>query len=713
MESERGNLARGAICDGRGTSFAVWSGAATAVELCLFDANGAESARLPLEREVDGTWRRYVPGALDGQRYGYRAHGPFQPERGLRFNPHKLLIDPCAHALERAPRWHELHAGGDEQLDVRDSGAVVPRALVVSGTFDWQSDTPPRTPLCDTLIYECHVKGLTALHPELAPELRGTFLGLASEPVVEHLRALGVTAVELLPVHQGYSERFLVERELSNYWGYNTLGFFAPDARFAVGGRGESVVTEFKTMVRALHRAGIEVILDVVYNHTGEADALGPTLCLRGFDNAAYYRLDPQDPRRYADFTGCGNTLNLEHPQALRLCADSLRYWVQEMHVDGFRFDLAPALGRSARGGIELEQGLFAVIEQDPVLSQVKRIAEPWDATPDGMRLGGFMPGWAEWNGRYRDGVRRFFRGDRGQLGELATRLAGSSDLFASARRGPQASVHYVACHDGFTLRDLTSYEQKHNRANGWDNRDGENDNASRNYGVEGPTERRDVTALRERVARSLLATVAFSLGVPMLSQGDEMGRTQHGNNNPYGHDSALGWVNWRLDAGGRALLAFVRRCFALRRTVGLFRRVEHLRGEAFGGIEPALRGGSMSVASAGGALKDVAWLRPEGGELSEQDWRDPERRALGMLTCGHDQAGRPDPALPRVLLLLNGGDSAVRFALPDGDAGRFRVLVDSGDETREGRPAEHPLPLDAHAVCLLQSAPPRSAERA
>jgi isoamylase len=687
--------ARGALWDGRGTHFAVWSGAATAVELCTFDARGEESARLALTRDDGGVWQTYLPGAAPGQRYGYRALGPYAPASGQRFNPDKLLIDPCALAVDRVARWHELHDGGASEIDARDSAGVAPRSIVIDRRFDWGDDAPPRTDLRDTVIYECHVKGLTALHPEVPPALRGTFLGLASEPVIAHLRALGVTAVELMPVHQSYSERFLVERGLSNYWGYNTLGFFAPDVRFAAGGA-DAVVHEFKTMVRALHRAGIEVLLDVVYNHTGEADALGPTLCLRGLDNAAYYKLDPHDPRRYADFTGCGNTLNLEHEAGLRLVGDSLRYWVEDMHVDGFRFDLAPALARNARAGIELDKGLFALIEQDPVLARVKRIAEPWDATLDGMQLGRFRPGWAEWNARYRDGVRRFFRGDGGRLGELATRLSGSSDVFEPTQRAPQASVNFVACHDGFTLRDLCSYERKRNQANGWDDRDGENDNVSRNFGVEGPSERPEIEALRARAARSLLATVALSLGVPMVQQGDEMGRTQHGNNNPYGHDSELGWVDWRLAPAQREMLSFARRCFALRRTLAVFRRGEHFRGEPAG----AASDGNAS------APKDVSWLRAEGGELAEHDWHDPQRRALGMLTSGHDSEGRPDPRAPALLLVLNGGDAAVTFRLPDaGFARGFRVLADSAEPASAGRLAASAIEAAAHGVCLLQAA--------
>jgi glycogen operon protein len=690
---------RGATWDGRGSHFALWSGVASAVELCLFDDSGAESARLPLQRGEGDVFGGYVPGAAPGQRYGYRVHGPYALERGQRCNPNKLLLDPYARALAGAARWDALHFGGGEQPDPCDDGPVAPHSVVIDPDFDWEGDAPPRVPIGESVIYECHVKGLTALHPEVAPASRGRFLGLASEPVIAHLRALGVTAVELMPVQQAYSERFLVERGLSNYWGYNTIGFFAPDARFAQSSEPGAAVREFKTMVRALHRAGIEVILDVVYNHTGEADEHGPTLCLRGIDNAAYYHLDPNDLRRYRDFTGCGNTVNLAHPEALRLVADSLRYWVQDMHVDGFRFDLAPALARDARGAVDLARGLFAIIDADPVLGQVKRIAEPWDAA-GGIALGGFPLGWAEWNGRYRDAVRRFFRGDAGARGELATRLAGSSDLFARAGRGPAASVNFAACHDGFTLHDLTSYAHKHNQQNGWDDRDGENDNASRNFGVEGPTELQDVRELRARTVRSLLATVALSLGVPMIQQGDEMGRTQHGNNNPYGHDAELGWVHWDLSAEQRGLLAFARRCFALRRELGMFRRARHFDAA------PMLGG------AGGDAPRDVAWLRPEGGELAEHDWADPDARGLAMWTCGHDAAGRPDPALPSALLLLNGGDGALQFRLPQVPGG-FRIALDSADAARAGTLARDEIAVAAHGVCLLRAAGGSSGGRA
>src|SRR5262249_47240711 len=565
---------QGARWDGHGTRFAVWSEDASAVELCLFDDLGrSEVERVALERGADGVWSAYRPGVGPGRRYGYRAPGPWNPARGQRFNPSKLLLDPFALAIDRPTRWDELLCSADpadptgDRPDPRDSAPSAPRSLVVDARFAWGEDVAPRTPWNESVIYECHVKGLSFLHPEVPPGLRGTFAGLASEPVLDHLLRLGVTAVELLPVQHAFSEQPLVERGRVNYWGYNTIGYFAPDARFA--GTGDPV-SAFKAMVRALHRRGLEVILDVVYNHSGEGNELGPTLCLRGLGNATYYRLDPRDPRCYLDVTACGNTLNLEHPQTLHLVAASLRYWVEEMHVDGFRFDLAPALARGPHG-VDLACGLFALLATDPTLSRVKRIPEPRDVGPDGYRLGGFPPGFAEWNDRYRDCVRRFWKGEPGQLGELATRLAGSADLFDPRSRPPQASVNYVACHDGLTLRDLAS------GAGGGGDPDG-------------------------RVARSLLATLAASLGVPMLQQGDEMGRSQGGDANPYDRDDPTSWVRWDLGPEERALLEHAQRCLALRRALGAGRRTEHFHAEA-----------------RDGGQKDVSWLRPEGGEMESR----------------------------------------------------------------------------------------------
>ena len=651
---------QGARWDGHGTRFAVWSEDASAVELCLYDElGGAEVERTALQPGAGGVWETYRPEVGPGRRYGYRAHGPWAPGRGQRFNPNKLLLDPCAHAIDRPARWHELLAGADpldplgSRRDPRDSAPGAPRSVVVDPRFDWGDDAPPCTPWRESVIYECHVKGLTALHPELPPELRGTFLGLASEPVIAHLLGLGVTAVELMPVQHCFSERALVERGRVNYWGYNTVGYFAPDARFAGAA---DPVGEFKTMVRALHRRGLEVILDVVYNHSGEGDELGPTLCLRGLGNAAYYRLDPRDPSRYLDVTGCGNTLNLEHPQTLRLVLASLRHWVEQMHVDGFRFDLAPALARGPQG-VDFSRGLFAALGADPTLSRVKLIAEPWDVGPDGYRLGGFPPPFSEWNDRYRDCVRRFWRGEAGQLGELATRLGGSSDFFDPRVRTPQASLNFVACHDGLTLRDLTRGD------GGRDDADG-------------------------RVARGLLATLACSLGVPMLQQGDEMGRSQDGDANAYDRDDLVSWVRWDLGPAERALLAHAQRCLALRRSLGTWRRSEHFRGEAVAG-----------------APRDVSWLRPEGGEMQAQDWGEPGRRVLGMWVCGHASDGRPDPRWPESLLLLNGSAQAVEFRLPPLEGpSRWRVLLDTTEDTRVGREAIGVgIALAPHAACLLQ----------
>jgi glycogen operon protein len=684
----------GASFDGRGTNFAVWSEAATRVELCLFsDDGGKESARVALPCCTYGIWHGYLPRVGPGQRYGYRAHGPYAPALGERFNPNKLLLDPYARAIDRPAVWHELldghrsdlAAGADPQLDPRDSAEVAPRSLVVDPRFDWGDDAPPRTPWRDSLLYECHVKGLTALHPQVPAELRGTFLGIASEPVIEHLLALGVTALELLPVQHGYSERFLVERGLSNYWGYNSVGFFAPDARFAREPSTGGQVREFKQMVRALHRAGLEVILDVVYNHTGEADALGPTLCLRGLGDGAYYQVDPASPTGYVDYTGCGHTLDFTHPQTLRMVADSMRYWVEHMHVDGFRLDLAPALCRTP-AGVDVTQGLFALIAQDPVLARVKLIAEPWDTC--GAERGRFAPGYAEWNDRYRDGIRRFFRGDLGQRAELATRLAGSSDLFGARRRTPQASINFVTCHDGFTLRDLTSYERPHNEANGWNGNDGAHENWSRNHGIEGPSANDAIEALRDRAARSMLGALAFSLGVPMLLAGDELGRTQLGNNNPYNQDNATSYVRWQLGAREQTLLAYTQQCFALRRALGLFRRDEHLRGERVGDA----------------ALLDVTWLGSDGRALSASDWAAPEAQVLAMWTAGHDADGKPDARRPSHLLALNGGEEGVTFTLPVAlGLRRFRLLLDSAQPARAGELLETTLEVAAHGLCLLE----------
>ncbi len=676
--------ALGATCDEAGAHFAVWSGDATEVELCLYDGHDLETQRVPLQR-TDGVFHGHVAGVKAGQRYGFRAHGPYLPERGQRFNPQKLLLDPYARAIDRPARFSPALLGEDPQHpgrpDPRDSAPFVPRSVVVDPSFDWGDDRPPRTKLRDSVIYECHVRGLTALHPEVEPSLRGTFLGLASEPIIAHLQALGVTAVELMPVHQAFSKRRLVDRGRVNYWGYNSVGFFAPDARFRAGTAPEDGVIEIKRMVRALHRAGIEVILDVVYNHTGEADAAGPTLCLRGLGNATYYRLDPADPRRYDDVTGCGNTLDLTQPRTLRLVTDSLRYWVEEVHVDGFRLDLASALVRDA-GGPHPERGLCAALLQDPVLSRVKLIAEPWDLGPSGMQLGRFPEGFSEWCSPYRDCVRRFYRGDSGQIGELATRLAGSSDLFAARGRSPAASINYVACHDGLTLRDLTSYARPTDQEPGYEH-DGE---LSCGYGAEGADASDEALALRDRVARSMLATLALSLGVPMLQQGDELGRSQGGMGNPYDRDDDSSYVSWTLGARERSLLAHTQRCFALRRACNALHRDRHFSELPLPGFP---------------ALREVSWLRPDGAPMQHADWTDPSARALAMVMLGHDRQGLADGRHPTTLVLLNAGAEPVAFQLPH--HGRLRMLLDTAQPDIADSWMASGVVVEGRALCVLE----------
>jgi isoamylase len=685
----------GATWDGEGTNFAIFSENATAVELCLFDGDEAaetERAALKHERHV---WHVYLPDVCPGQRYGYRVHGPYAPAEGHRFNPAKLLLDPYAKAISSPIRWHDALFGyevGDPTLDLSrseaDSAPFMPKAVVVESAFSWGDDRAPETPWNRTIIYECHVKGMTQLHPEVPPELRGTYLGLATDPVIDHLLSLGVTAVELMPVHHFVAERHLVERGLTNYWGYNSIGFFAPDVRYATGARGQQV-TEFKTMVKRLHRAGIEVILDVVYNHTAEGNHLGPTLSLRGIDNAAYYRLAPGGQRYYVDFTGCGNSLNMLHPHTIQLIMDSLRYWVHDMHVDGFRFDLAPALARELFDVNRLAT-FFEIIRQDPILAKVKLIAEPWDLGPGGYQVGNFPDEWTEWNGKYRDTMRRFWRGDAGQLADLGYRLSGSSDLYGRSTRTPWASVNFVTCHDGFTLHDLVRYEQKHNEANGEENRDGADANWSANWGVEGPSDDPAIVEQRERVVRAVLATLAFSQGVPMLSGGDELGRTQHGNNNAYCQDNEIGWTSWALDDRARRLLAFTRRVLAIRHAYPVLRRRSFFEGRPVG-----VNG-----------MKDVAWLHSDGREMRAEDWAEPHARLLGMLLDGQasdevDERGRPMTG-DSLLLLLNGDAKTRLFTLPTlPGAGRWRELVHTARPERPVVQASR-VSLAAHTLVLL-----------
>ncbi len=686
----------GAVWDGSGVRFALYSEHAEAVDLCLFDESGErEVERIRLPERTGYVWHGRVAGVGPGQLYGYRVHGTYAPAEGHRFNPAKLLIDPYARAIAGAVRWHDallgyevLGPGAGSQPSTTDSAPHVPKCVVVADDFPWEDDRPPRTPLHRTVIYECHVKGMTMRHPHVEPALRGTYLGLASDPILDHLLALGVTAVELLPVQHHAMDRALAERGLTNYWGYNTIGFFAPDERFARGCRGEQV-TEFKAMVKRFHQAGIEVLLDVVYNHTGEGSELGPTLSLRGIDNAVYYRLG-DDRATYVDCTGCGNTLNMAHPQTVRLVIDSLRYWVEEMHVDGFRFDLATALGRGA-GGFDRCAAFFQIIANDPLLSRVKLIAEPWDLGFAGWQTGNFPYGWSEWNDRYRDAVRRFWRGEPGMVPELAWRLAGSSDLFGPRDRSPLASINYVTCHDGFTLRDLVSYERKHNEANGEDNRDGPDNDLSHSWGVEGPSDVPAVRRLRERTVRNFLATLLFSQGVPMLSHGDEIGRTQQGNNNAYCQDNPLTWLDWELDDERRALLEFTRRAVAIFHAHPVLRRTRFFTGRPLPGSEE----------------RDIVWLHPDGIEMNDAAWEDRTSHALGMLITGAasdetDRLGRPvhDETL---LLLLNGGARSRSFRLPLPSAsGRWRELLSTGHagERLVRSPA---VLLVAHSLLLLR----------
>ncbi len=685
----------GATWDGEGTNFALFSEHATAVELCLFDSpeSARESERIPLRERTAQVWHAYLPDVRPGQLYGYRVHGPYAPHEGHRFNPYKLLLDPYARAISGAIRWSDALYGytiGDPEQDLAmssvDSAGGMPKSVVIENAFSWGEDQPPRTPWSRSVIYECHVKGMTMRHPDVPDALRGTYLGLATDPIIDHLRSIGVTAVELLPVQHFAVDRFLHERGLTNYWGYNTIGFFAPDVRYSAGRGVGNQVAEFKTMVKRFHRAGLEVILDVVYNHTAEGNHLGPTLCFRGVDNAAYYRLDPDDRRYYLDTTGCGNSLNVEHSRTMQLIADSLRHWVRDMHVDGFRFDLAPTLAREG-GPMNPFGKFFDVVRQDPVLSRVKLIAEPWDLGPEGYQIGRFPIGWAEWNGRYRDTVRRFWRGDPG-VAELASRLAGSSDLYQPSLRPPQASVNFVTCHDGFTLQDLVSYERKHNEANGEANRDGHDDDAGRNWGHEGPSEAPHIIRMRDRMKRNFIATLAFSQGIPMLSHGDELGRTQRGNNNGYCQDSPLTWVDWSLDAGGRDMLRFVRQVFALRDENPVFRRRTFFRQHPEGDAAP-----------------ELLWLRPDGGAMTSEEW-DSGTHVLGMLLRGDatdeiDDRGRPVVG-ETVLLLLNGGGRTVRFTLPAlAERGVWTELVNTA------RPGSRPVRDDAvslvaHSLLLL-----------
>ncbi|HEY7324713.1 MAG TPA: glycogen debranching protein GlgX [Streptosporangiaceae bacterium] len=670
----------GATWDGSGTNFALFSEVADRVELCLFDDTGAEN-RLELT-EVDGfVWHCYLPGVGPGQRYAYRVTGPYDPRHGHRCNPAKLLLDPYGKAVDGSVRWDDAllgyRPGAPDQRNDADSAPFMPRNVVVNPYFDWTGDRQLRTPYHQTVIYEAHVRGLTMRHPQVPRDLRGTYSGLASPPVIEHLTRLGVTAIELMPVHQSVPERELTGRGLTNYWGYNTIGFFAPHNAYSSSAEPHGQVAEFKSMVKALHAAGIEVILDVVYNHTAESGAAGPTLSFRGIDNAAYYRLDDDDPSVYLDYTGCGNSLNVRHPHALQLIMDSLRYWVVDMHVDGFRFDLAAALARELHE-VDRLAAFFELVQQDPIVSQVKLIAEPWDVGAGGYQVGKFPPLWTEWNGKYRDTVRDFWRGQPVRP-EFASRLAGSSDLYETSARRPVASVNFVTCHDGFTLADLVSYDRKHNEANGDANRDGTDDNRSWNCGTEGPTDDPAITELRTRQQRNFLVTLFCSQGVPMLLAGDELGRTQGGNNNAYCQDSEVSWIDWE-DAGKHAdLLDFTCALIALRRDHPVFRRRRFFSGTVQGNT----------------ALGDITWLTPAGTQMTVADWRS-DARAMAVVLNGR-AITEPGPRGEAItddsfLLLFNAGDQPVTFTLPTaGQAPDWELILDTASSAAE--------PSSRHAV--------------
>jgi|SRR4051812_4641981 len=673
-----------------GVNFAIFSDHATQVELCLFDSpnESAESDRIVLPEKTHQVWHGFLPDVRPGQLYGYRVHGPNDPSKGYRFNPAKVLFDPYTKSVGRDLTWDAAILDPS-----RDTAPFAPLARVAENTFDWKDDQPPRKPWHETIVYELHVKGFTKQHPGVPETLRGTYAGLASPAAIDHFLKLGITAVELLPVQYHIDEEFLAGRERTNYWGYNTLGYFAPDPRYAAAK--PNAADEFRQMVRDLHAAGIEVILDVVYNHTAEGNEHGPTLSFRGIDNHAYYRLDT-DPARYVDFTGCGNSLNVAHPQTLRLIMDSLRYWVVEMHVDGFRFDLASALARDL-WEVDRLSSFFDIIHQDPILSDVKLIAEPWDIGPSGYQVGNFPVLWTEWNGKYRDCVRRFWKGNGGTVGELATRLSGSSDLYSHNGRRPSASLNFVTAHDGFTLRDLVSYDRKHNDANGEENRDGTNDNESSNCGAEGPTDDAAVNALRAQQQRNFFATLLLSQGVPMILAGDEFGQTQHGNNNAYCQDSPVAWLNWSLSDEQQHLLEFVRSLVQLRKNQPVFCRRHFFQGRPIHGAD----------------IKDLYWIKPDGEEMGDSDWNANHARCLALVLPG-DQITETGPTGNRIVgdsfaLLLNAGQDAVPFRLGTRRHDfRWRSIFDTARMGTESQLFEHMaiLPLEARSFVVLKAEP-------
>jgi isoamylase len=691
----------GATWDGEGTNFSLFTENAEHVELCLFDEDDTETS-VPLTERTAFNWHGYLPDIGPGQRYAYRVHGPWAPEGGRRFNAHKLLIDPYGKAIEGPVDWGAANVlpyvpGGEDadlEADDEDDAAAIPKCVVIDPTFDWEGDQLPRTPWYETVIYETHVKGFTKLHPGVREDLRGTYAGLASEEAIAHFRSLGVTAVELLPIHHIIDEHALVEKGLRNYWGYSSIGYLAPHALYAATGRHGEQLREFKGMVKALHRAGIEVILDVVYNHTAEGNHLGPMLAFKGVDNSSYYRLMPDDPRYYMDFTGTGNSLNPVHPSVLRLIMDSLRYFVGDCHVDGFRFDLAAALAREFYD-VDRLSAFFDVIHQDPVLSQVKLIAEPWDVGPGGYQVGNFPILWTEWNGLYRDYIRDFWRG-QSTLSEFALRFTGSSDLYRDDGRKPFASINFVTAHDGFTLNDLVSYNEKHNEGNLEDNRDGTNDNRSWNCGVEGPTDDPELNRLRERQMRNFLTTLFLSLGVPMLLGGDEIARTQHGNNNAYCQDNEISWFHWELDEGKERLLEFTRRLIHFRAAHPVFRRPQFLTGES----------------PLGSGLPDSWWFRPDGRKMTRRDWANGELRSIGLFLNGDEIPTRTRQGEPvadeSFLILFNSHHEPDTFLLPPRRFGqRWKLELSTAEpEVEEGErnfAARAEVTVEGRSIVLLR----------
>ncbi len=690
----------GATSDATGVNFALFSENATRVELCLFDSANAKSETtcIPLREQTDLVWHCFLPGCQPGQLYGYRVHGPNEPEKGHRFNSNKVVLDPYAKTIGRDIRWSDSmfgyqvgHVKADLSFDDRDNGAHAPLGMVVNSSFKWAGDKSPQTPWHQTVIYEVHVKGLTALHPKVPSRLRGTYLGLSSRPLIQHYKKLGVTAIELMPIHHFVNDRHLIESELTNYWGYNSLSYFSPDTRYCSSTPNETI-NEFKQMVRQLHSNRLEVILDVVYNHSGEGNHLGPTLSFRGIDNQSYYRLSADSPQHYVDYTGCGNSLNMQCPRVLQLIMDSLRYWVQEMHVDGFRFDLASTLARELHE-VDRLGAFFDIIHQDPILSQVKLIAEPWDLGEGGYQVGNFPVLWTEWNGKYRDTVRSFWKGDGHSVSEFATRLCGSSDLYEHNGRKPYASINFVTSHDGFSLRDLVSYNAKHNQANGENNRDGDSHNLSWNCGIEGETDDPQVVDLRKRQIKNFAATLLLSQGVPMIRAGDELGHTQQGNNNVYCQDNQLSWINWDVDSDQQELFRVFSRLVHLRKKQPVLTRKQFFQGRQ-------LRGGTAS---------DIVWLTSEGKEMTNHDWSEMDSSILGVRLEGKidevDERGREIKG-NTLLVLFNASENIVAFTLPAAESSHHWKEVfrtDSGRTAMKHFHADASVPLQDHSLVVFE----------